>query len=372
MTLARKLKLLAGKVSHMEHERDQFKVNAERFKAERDELRFQLSSAIQDKEMADAADLELIPRIITAEELKVGMWAAWRHDGKWWAEVIEMDSSYSGIDGPFVLLADAPAKDVGTSAGPAKNEADSLHVTAEVIRQSEPGSTWDAKHKRSDHRSTLEFDGEGLRLQYASGNLAHIVHPLERILDIHTLTRATPPPRGTYPKRLTVADLDAAEVGSVLSAKGDLRERIKKSSGLWAVIGAVELALPSRALTTEGRTLTPPEPVRRGRVVKPEELRSGDEIDTWDEDSGKISTYSHKVINPGFWIGEEAEIRLISRKPPEHEDSPIQIHSFKGGESPRIAEWYEILKRWQDTDGSWFDSGEILDWTPLVPAGQEG
>lgn len=210
---------LAEQVAELEAERDDYKRRCEKFR--------------EDLENGAIVEAPLIPRAITGEEMREGQWVAIRFDkGEWFSgEVRSLLADYFVVsDGEqatspmrrdsatIVLLADAPE--------PEKPQP----VTAEDIRQSEPGSTWEGVRP-----IYYEWDGKHLREHHAIEGLMSYVIDMEQLLEHAPLTRSTAAPRGTYPKRLTVEDLDAAEVGSVLklstnTVKTHLRSIYRKLS----------------------------------------------------------------------------------------------------------------------------------------------
>lgn len=91
-------------------------------------------------------------------------------------------------------------------------------VTAETIRQSEPGSTWD--RKVGAYGYVYEWDGKYLRQQMKNGELS--IDALVLRSGPTQLTRTTPAPRGDYgtPPRLTVHKLNVAPEGSLVDLGG--------------------------------------------------------------------------------------------------------------------------------------------------------
>ena len=263
---------------------------AYRAERERDELRYSRNHWMREAERWERLAVEgqqedweqaermanRVPRIISAEELREGqevaiVWSADRGD-RLSTQVDHVASAGEvevglapGVGGwistrdiiAIVVLSDVP---------------EPAPVAAEDIRNSEPGSMWE------DNEADLwKWDGKALQVQCKG----YISRSPEHVLKVWgPLLRSTAAPRGTYPKRLTVDDLDAAEVGSVLANGKGFAAR-KTGHGDWLELGSCNMRYSNEDLMQwPHATLTPPEkPERRGEKIKPEELRAGDVVD---------------------------------------------------------------------------------------------
>ena len=298
--------------------KDEWEQNAEYEQAEREEVEKVLSRLQEDLGSGAIVETPYVPRTITAGELREGQlicihrWHGWgvRAIGEFQGIEGDVVTIKTGGSGTFtesvkfhtiVLLADEPAKDVCTSTGHVKDRADSLHVTAEDIRNSDPGSTFEDRYG-----DDWEWNGTKVVCNEVTGN-PDGVEP-EIALDAHgPFTRSTAAPRGTYSKRLAVADLDAAPVGSVLELENHC-PLVRDIHGVWLGEEAnyEPMFIHRWSDIWDQATLTPPEKPELPEVPNPGKhpvimVHSGkdsglpvrEEVAVWDGDDGYMGKGFH-------------------------------------------------------------------------------
>ena len=146
-------------------------------------------------------------------------------------------------------------------------------------------------------------------------------------------------PAEDSPKRLTVEDLDAAPVGSVVANGAGLAVR-KDVRGDWTLMGSGNARYtPEQLLQWPTATLTLPEkPERRGEVISRGDLCKGDVIDLWRGERLDSEGHTIQRLYSWAWDGyEDEEIRLVRHPEPEPEPelpaelgSVILVTEFKG------------------------------------------
>ena len=135
-------------------------------------------------------------------------------------------------------------------------------VTAETIRQSEPGSTWERDHHEAG--GVYEWTGKKLWWHFVPhDDSGDYIDDVDQGGD---WSRSTAAPRGDYdtPPRLTVHKLNVAPVGSWISRGMGSNGRRKRDDGLWEKAWLFEGQYPetSEELIANGwadATLTLPE-----------------------------------------------------------------------------------------------------------------
>ena len=299
---------LTARIKVLEDERDEYK-------AERDEIEKAYMDEVKLRDQIIAARKNRTPRVITAEELQAGTAiATFADDGFPVCGVVtgcaagEFSLLMHGdklqtfsMDRTLMFIADAPANSVDTSTGHVKDQADSLHVTAEDIRNSDPGSTFEDRYG-----DDWEWNGTKVVCNEVTGN-PDGVEP-EIALDAHgPFTRSTAAPRGTYSKRLAVADLDAAPVGSVLELENHC-PLVRDIHGVWLGEEAnyEPMFIHRWSDIWDQATLTPPEKPELPEVPNPGKhpvimVHSGkdsglpvrEEVAVWDGDDGYMGKGFH-------------------------------------------------------------------------------
>lgn len=144
-----------------------------------------------------------VPRVITAEELKPGQELVVQFemaDGSpgWRLHHVAVPADSKSMAGQWnqiVLLEDAPAEEP---------------VTAEEIRASEPGSTFECFTGE-----VWEWDGEKLHIHTPSGDSMKVAMATPENLEVHMVTRSSAQARGDY-------SVKPVKVGDTISAWEEL------------------------------------------------------------------------------------------------------------------------------------------------------
>ena len=186
---------------------------------------------------SDPTDDDRMPRVISADELREGQAIAWKVSGNssLWATTVIEESDITPVNiftgRTIILLEDAPEPEP---------------VTAEDIRASEPGSTWEDRAG-----DAWEWDGVGLVLHSDNpgGFVSGYQVPVESVAGSNgPLARSFTPSRGDYSPRApqvgdevtTEEELEALPALSVVLDKDGDAFRKSRGPGEWFTAGDSE------------------------------------------------------------------------------------------------------------------------------------